>query len=103
MRGGDRRGVAWDDRFGNKVRGDRLRRDFYTGALTVDPDPMHPQDMVVPPGPDGVGRPFVPGPMHAIPDDQLIGIDSVDAVTFERVPWPRLAFNPAIQFVAEDF
>jgi len=103
MRGGDRRGVAWDDRYGHKVRGRTLQRDFYTGALTVDPDPMHPQDMVSPPGPDGSGRPYVPGPEHAIPDNQVIGVAMVDDVTFQRSPWPRLAFNPAIRFDVENF
>lgn len=103
MRGGDRSGIAYDERFGHKVRGNRLRRDFYTGAQTIDPDPMHPQDTIIAPGPDGVGRPYAPGPMHASANDVAIGVEMIDPVTFERSPWPRMGFNPCPQILEENF
>lgn len=98
---GDRRGIAYDERFGHKVRGRQLQRDYYTGALTIDPDGMHPQDVVVPPGPDGTGQPYAPGPLHGIPNNQIVGSDMIDDA-FQVVPWPRMAFNPSASLVSEN-
>jgi hypothetical protein len=36
-----------------KVKGRKLRQDGERALLTVDPDPVHPQRYVRPPGPDG--------------------------------------------------
>ena len=62
-----RRGVAWDARTGMKVKGHKLREDArMKGIWTTDPDPIHPQDLRRPPGPDGMH--FLPGqpPQHSI-------------------------------------
>lgn len=53
------RGVAYDERTGLKVRGDRLRQDGEKGIWTTDPDPIHPQRFLRNPGPDG--RYWTPG------------------------------------------
>lgn len=59
------RQIGWDQRFGVKVYARKLREDGYMrGIYTLDPDPPHPQDYLVPPGADGLGRGQVFPPMH---------------------------------------
>lgn len=97
-----RNAVAYDERTGFKVRGRRLKRDFYTGSWTEDPDPQHPQDFVRAPGPDGISYRQGPPAQHAIHGSCTLGADTLDVATMQVMPWPSLSFNPGTPLVADD-
>lgn len=86
-------GVAYDERTGFKTKGRKLRRDYYTGAWTEDPDGPHPQDFIVPPGADGINQRFGPPPAHAINGCAYIGRDYMDVSTMERITFRHMAFG----------
>jgi len=62
------KGVSYDQRYGTKVLGRKLKQDGETGIWTTDPDPVHPQRFVRTPGPDGAHWRPGSGRMDAIGD-----------------------------------
>jgi len=59
--------VGWDQVSGAKVYARKLKEDGWRrGIFTVDPDPPHPQDYLVPPGPDNLSRGRVYPPQHQL-------------------------------------
>lgn len=73
-----RKGVTYDARTGFQVKGAKLREDGERrGLWTTEPDELHPQRFVRPPGPDNINwRPGIPEP-HGIPVTIMMRSDEV--------------------------
>ena len=85
--------VGWDQVSGAKVYARKLKEDGWRrGIFTVDPDPPHPQDYLVPPGPDMISRGPVYPPQHQL--DVIVvpgtGVGD-DLVTLLSLPVMRIA------------
>ena len=83
-----------DERTGLRVRSSRLRRDWYTGALTEDPDPPHPQDYPRTPGPD---LSSLRDPAHDPQRHDLVTRlePFTHQATLEAVVWPKIVATGA--------